>query len=131
MAKNSWIGPALLLGGAYFVWRSGMLNSLLGSVTPATSPVSTPSTMSAFQSFASINYTTPIHTDVTDNPNTPTGSQASPVITRSLKSNGANWILYSGGNYTGSSVATNGVDYPDATALLAPLGGVIGSIRHG
>ena len=131
MAKNSWIGPALLLGGAYFVWRSGMLNSLLGSVTPATSPVVTTTNTGNFQSFSATNYVTPIHTDNNNNPNMPTGSQASPVITKSLKSNGANWILYAGGSYNGASVQTGGNDFPDATALLAPLGGVIGSIKHG
>lgn len=157
MTKSSsgWVGPAIMVAGAYFVWRSGMLTSILSSVTggvataagtttaplltPATPPPPTttggqapvnniPNGPAELDLFAQPGFIASL-TTITGNHGDLVGPSGSGMPVASLKSNGQNWTLYAGANYSGATVNTGGLDYANASVLLSPLGGNVASAK--
>jgi len=149
MAKSDGGGlivPLLLIGGAWYAWKSGMLGSLglaaptlksspvdtTAPITPSTPPVTgggvkspDPTNGPQLDVFGYAGYVgnmgnlTGSHDDLTSQQNV-----------GSIKVHGGSWALYAKTGYQGNVVYTNGLDYADAGVFLSPLGGVIGSAKY-
>jgi Beta/Gamma crystallin len=147
----------LAAGVGYLAWQSNLLAGF-GLPAPSTSTTTTGSTSIVTPASTSL-AAGGVPSGTTANPNTtpnagPSGQNAnltlynatnygdyftnitgsSPSVQGetigSIQSNGGNWILYSGPNYTGASVAISGEDFPSASSLLSSLGGGIGSVKY-